>query len=683
MAKIDRYNGNVQAFGSTATGVERTVFGDELTQSNTLDANITADYFRGWGILAPGAKPPKQFFNGIHFTQSQLVAYLHQMGVAEWNATQEYHIGSIANVGGVLYSSLVNTNVGNDPVSSTTQWRTVSSLSIDTIADLRVVTGGSGSTATVSGYYSAGDGGGGPLRIWKGGEAPGTYVDNGGSIIVPTGGDGSGSWVWEWSGPVIADWFGAVGDGITDDYDSILSANTAVSDVELASGKTYLTNQTITMGDYERLHLQSGATLIGPVTPVVRVGGLHSTLSGEGWSSIIESTVSPISGVVKIGHDLITDSKTIWRNTIRDFNIQGNDPFGVSGLDTIGLFVFNSQPWNSSGSVYWNSISNIFVNEVKETLVSTSICNANSFDNIQGWKAGVSGFHIYSPFSTDGEGVKYGYDWDTQTVDSPAAENTFTRCSVYDSFSTEPTGSCILIDFRGVFNQFTSFAGEPTWGIAYNVGTLPTKTYIQGQFNAGSGINAVPDNNTILISSGGSFASIAIRDAQIYKQQIMILGTKASPSIFDRFSVTTGLYFPSPGVYARTAVEMLDVPATSGGLGFKAVEAVATITATTTITVTGFTVPAKSRLIAAQFNVDSALAIGDEWNAVLFGGDTTTLVTSGGVSINSKVDTPLDGHPISAGAGLRITRTAGGSFTAQGSIRCVLYYQILTSLDDI
>ena len=89
MAKINRYNGNVQAFGSTATGAERTVFGDELTQSDTLDNNITADYLRGWGILAPGSKPPKQFFNGIHFTQSQFVAYLHQMGVAEWNGEQE------------------------------------------------------------------------------------------------------------------------------------------------------------------------------------------------------------------------------------------------------------------------------------------------------------------------------------------------------------------------------------------------------------------------------------------------------------------------------------------------------------------------------------------------------------------------------------------------------------------
>lgn len=49
----------------------------------------------------------------------------------------------------------------------------------------------------VLGYYSSGDGGGGPTRYFSTGEVAGTYVDNGGSIIVPTGGDGSEAWLWD------------------------------------------------------------------------------------------------------------------------------------------------------------------------------------------------------------------------------------------------------------------------------------------------------------------------------------------------------------------------------------------------------------------------------------------------------------------------------------------------------
>lgn len=91
---------------------------------------------------------------------------------------------------------------------------------VDTIAALRLISGSAGSSAQPFGYYAAGDGGGGPVRVWKTG-APGTYTDNGGSTIVPTGGDGSGAWVWAWSGPVNAKWLGATGDGVTDDYTAL------------------------------------------------------------------------------------------------------------------------------------------------------------------------------------------------------------------------------------------------------------------------------------------------------------------------------------------------------------------------------------------------------------------------------------------------------------------------------
>lgn len=60
----------------------------------------------------------------------------------------------------------------------------------------------------LEGHSTAGDGGQGVFR-WAEGSEPGTYVDNNGTIIVPTGGDGSAAWLRGFEGEVNAAWFGS------------------------------------------------------------------------------------------------------------------------------------------------------------------------------------------------------------------------------------------------------------------------------------------------------------------------------------------------------------------------------------------------------------------------------------------------------------------------------------------
>lgn len=154
MAKIVRYNGNLLAFASAAIGTERTLFG-EVTQANDLTSQFTPDFLRGWGIVGPSDQPTLEDFNGAMYTNGQLSAYLHQIGIAEYNAAQEYHIGSLCNVAGVVYSSLINTNVGNTPSSSPAQWRELYAAATETLRGsvelataAETVTGASTSLAT-------------------------------------------------------------------------------------------------------------------------------------------------------------------------------------------------------------------------------------------------------------------------------------------------------------------------------------------------------------------------------------------------------------------------------------------------------------------------------------------------------------------------------------------------------
>lgn len=117
MSKIERYQGNVQAFASSAQGVERTVFG-ETTQANDLTSQITAAFLRGWGIVGPSEHPSLEDFNGAMYTLSQFIAYQHQAGIPEWHEEQEYYAGSVCTHTGVAYQSIEDANTGNEPPSA-------------------------------------------------------------------------------------------------------------------------------------------------------------------------------------------------------------------------------------------------------------------------------------------------------------------------------------------------------------------------------------------------------------------------------------------------------------------------------------------------------------------------------------------------------------------------------------
>ncbi len=124
-------------------------------------------------------------------------------------------------------------------------------------AELRAIAPTSGATKITRGYAAAGDGGGG-LWVAVTGASAGTYVHNGGTIIVPSGGDGSAAWIRQHDGDVVAAWFGAVGDGATDDAAAILAASTLVNSrgggvVSFEHGKTYRVSTALSMKRFARV----------------------------------------------------------------------------------------------------------------------------------------------------------------------------------------------------------------------------------------------------------------------------------------------------------------------------------------------------------------------------------------------------------------------------------------------
>lgn len=135
-----------------------------------------------------------------------------------------------------------------------------------TISALRALNPSIAPNIYVTGYYSPGDGGGGEFYSVTG-AAPTTYIDNGGSIIVPTGGDGSSAWLRfntnattkAFNGIIDVRTFGAKGDGITNDTAAIQAAvNCGSADIYFSAG-TYLIAATAGVG----VTISSSMTLFG------------------------------------------------------------------------------------------------------------------------------------------------------------------------------------------------------------------------------------------------------------------------------------------------------------------------------------------------------------------------------------------------------------------------------------
>jgi hypothetical protein len=120
MSKIKRYNDNVKSFAKDALGTKRTIF-NSLSQSDTLDDNVSSDYFRGTGIYELEDHVFLQDFNAFHFSMNELVSHLYQVGLPIYALSQEYHTGSLVQFEGDIYKSNVDDNIGNSPGGGGTQ----------------------------------------------------------------------------------------------------------------------------------------------------------------------------------------------------------------------------------------------------------------------------------------------------------------------------------------------------------------------------------------------------------------------------------------------------------------------------------------------------------------------------------------------------------------------------------
>lgn len=135
---------------------------------------------------------------------------------------------------------------------------------------------------------------------------------------------------------------------------------------------------------------------------------------------------------------------------------------------------------------------------------------------------------------------------------------------------------------------------------------------------------------------------------------------------------------PGPSLRAPYIITGSD---SMGGYIRASVESTANIEGDSSTTIS-LAIPIGAVLRGASLRVESALAAGELWDAKYSGGCTTTIGLANAVAANTKLQAifnPFASSPVTAAAltHIAITKNGGGSFTAQGTIRAVVWYDYI------
>jgi hypothetical protein len=116
-------SGDFGQFGSLAAGAQNYTKDPAVIQS-------LAAFLTGWAAETIATnRPALEDFNGLDYLVFYQICYLFQAGIAEWDPGTTYYANSFCQVAGVIYRSLVDTNINYNPTSEVTKWELAYDLS--------------------------------------------------------------------------------------------------------------------------------------------------------------------------------------------------------------------------------------------------------------------------------------------------------------------------------------------------------------------------------------------------------------------------------------------------------------------------------------------------------------------------------------------------------------------------
>lgn len=329
----------------------------------------------GWQL---GEQPPHEYMNWLQNTFGSKLNHILKNGVAEWNNETEYLAGaSVQHSGNVWICETTNTN--SEPTELNTNWEKVAinkdlTLAVNTLADLRSVSYPA-DTVWASGYHAKNDGAFGS-HIFRLKGVKTTETDNGGTVIIATIGGTDYVYELQYDGAVNVKWFGAKGDGVTDDMNAIRNCATNHSLIEFDMLTYYISDRVVFRK--EQIVLGRGA--------ILKINGDYAGVQLFGNTLVDNLIVSQYSGnlegvgyVVNAGIDEITG--------LDNGNIQA---FQTKNIEVIGCEIAFKQiathPSQVRGITYSKTHARRFYNCKYSYYFETQgkgWINANEYENKQ------------------------------------------------------------------------------------------------------------------------------------------------------------------------------------------------------------------------------------------------------------------------------------------------------------
>lgn len=330
----------------------------------------------GWQL---GEQPPHEYMNWLQNTFGSKLNHILKNGIAKWDDETEYLAGASVQHSGIIWLC-ETTNTNSEPTDLNANWEKVAinkdlTVTVDTIADLRSISYPA-NTVWASGYHTKNDGAFGS-HIFRLKGVKTTEIDNGGTIIIATIGGTDYVYELQYDGAVNVRWFGAKGDGVTDDTTAIQSALNIYYDIYVPNGTYYITNLFMRSNNSITGENRNGTLFIantGASLPAISDKGtnlIFNNFTLQSYSTGIGFGFAPYSGSTWTGNDSSTYENLIIKGFefgLREqrtvFNRYSNLQFRQNKYSIAFTQNSGTAPyiWNNTGANGWFNNNLIFEN---------------------------------------------------------------------------------------------------------------------------------------------------------------------------------------------------------------------------------------------------------------------------------------------------------------------------------